>query len=134
MKIENWVKTGLWIGAIYDILLGVGIIFFLKPMSTLFDIPYPEYPIFPQTLGLFLIAMGILLIDTSRNPKAKLLIPTCAFSVRAFYLPLCIINIYFSDLPRLFLLIAFTDLITGFLFMIPLVIQYKDLFYRIFRN
>ncbi|MHA1236226.1 MAG: hypothetical protein ACTSQ9_01020 [Candidatus Hodarchaeales archaeon] len=58
----KFIKIGFLIGGIYDLLLGIGVLFFSDLMVDLFGITKPDNMIFVYISGLFLILVGYILI------------------------------------------------------------------------
>ncbi len=47
------------VGAIYDALLGLSIVFALRPLSHVLPIPFPSEPFYARMQGIFLIGLSV---------------------------------------------------------------------------
>ena len=120
----NLLKTSYLIGGIYDLALGLGIIFLRTLVLSLFKQKNPSIPVIADALGLFLVAYGYLLVIESRKDKPNIQIGATSAFVRIAYFIFVIYYIITSSVELLYVLLAFTDLGTG-LFICWSIISYE---------
>ena len=69
------------IAGIYDLILGFVTLFLTEYLSILLNIPVPNPLLFPQVSGLFLIALGYMLIYATKDIKKFAFIGLASFEL-----------------------------------------------------
>ena len=119
----KFIKIGFIIGGLYDIILGIGVIFFSDLMVELFSITKPNNMIFIYISGLFLILVGYILIyATFRNIEDFYFIGVGSFIVRISYFFIVILIWLTEGIEIAYVLVGCTDAITGFMILIPMLL------------
>ena len=123
----KYLKIGFLIGGIYDLLLGIGVLFFSDLMVDFFGIKKPDNMIFVYISGLFLILVGYLLIYTAnRNVEDFLFIGLGSCIIRFSYF-LIVVLIWLTDgIEIIYVLVGCTDALTGLLILIPILLIDKN--------
>ncbi len=116
----KFIKIGFLIGGIYDLLLGIGVLFFSDLMVDFFGIAKPDNMIFVYISGLFLILVGYILIYTAnRNVEDFIFIGLGSCIIRFSYF-LIVVFIWLTDgIEIIYVLVGCTDALTGLLILIP---------------
>ena len=99
------------VGAVYDALLGLGIVLFLHRLSQLLSIPYPGEPIYARMTGVLLIGLAIFYGFAAHQVDRSLRNVAGAILIRAlggFYL---IAYTLMGGVPKIFFLFGLVDLI-----------------------
>ena len=115
------IQISYLVGGIYDIFLGLGVILFRSMIISLFGQLEPNIPILADSLGLFLLAYGFLLIWESRNEQPNLQIGITSAFVRLAYASFVIYYLFFSTIEFLYIFLAFTDTITGLFILFEII-------------
>lgn len=120
----NLLKTSYLLGGIYDLLLGLGIIFLRSFILSLFKQKNPSIPVIADSLGLFLVAYGFLLLREAQKTHPNIEIGATSASVRIIYFVFVVYYILTSSIELLYVLLALTDLVSG-LFIFVGIVTYK---------
>jgi len=123
----KFIKIGFLIGGIYDLLLGIGVLFFSDLMVDLFGITKPDNMIFVYISGLFLILVGYILIYSAyRNVEDFLFIGLGSCIIRFSYF-LIALTVWLTDgIEVMYVLIGCTDVLTGLFILIPILLVDKN--------
>lgn len=114
----NILKTSYLIGGVYDLLLGLGILFLRNYLLTVAKQTIPNIPQISDALGLFLIAYGYLLLDESRQVMPQLNIGITSAIVRILFFIIVMLYFLFNHVEIIYISFAVTDFITGsFIFL-----------------
>jgi hypothetical protein len=118
----KYLKIGFLIGGIYDLLFGIGILFFSDLMVDFLGIKKPDNMIFVYTSGLFLILVGYILIYTAnRNVEDFIFIGLGSCIIRFSYF-LIVVLVWLTDgIEIIYVLVGCTDALTGLLILIPIL-------------
>ena len=123
----KYIKIGFLIGGIYDLLLGIGVIFFSDLMVEFFGITKPDNMIFVYISGLFLILVGYFLIYTAyRNVEDFLFIGLGSCIIRFSYFFIVIFVWLIDGIEVIYVLIGCTDAFTGLLILLPILMVDKN--------
>ena len=119
----KYLKIGFLIGGIYDLLLGIGVLFFSDLMENFLGIKKPDNMIFVYISGLFLILVGYILIYTAnRNVEDFLFIGLGSCIIRFSYF-LIVVFIWLTDgVEIIYVLLGCTDALTGLFILIPILL------------
>ncbi|MFX0209194.1 MAG: hypothetical protein ACFFDT_24635 [Candidatus Hodarchaeota archaeon] len=128
---DRYLKISYLIGGIYDILLGISVLFLADITSEFLDVPKPDPLIMSQIIGVFLIVVGYFLIVATYDISKFIFIGAGSCIVRFSYAFLTVIAWNNNDVEAAYLFLASTDLVTGLLLLIPLLmtegVSWKDL-------
>ena len=102
---------------VYDIILGIFSLFLTDYLAVLLNIPSPRPLIFPQISGLFLIALGYLLLYATKDISKFAFIGFASLIVRYSFVLIVILTILTQKIELIYLFIAFTDFLTGSLLL-----------------
>ncbi|MHA1513633.1 MAG: hypothetical protein ACTSRJ_06180 [Candidatus Hodarchaeales archaeon] len=123
----KFIKIGFLIGGIYDLLLGIGVLFFSDLMVDLFGITKPDNMIFVYISGLFLILVGYILIYAAyRNVEDFFFIGLGSCIIRFFYFAIVVIIWLTDDIELMYVLVGCTDALTGLFILIPTLLVDKN--------
>jgi hypothetical protein len=112
------IKLIFLIAGIYDIILGLMTLFLTDYLAVLLDTPTPSPLLFPQATGLFLIALGYLLIYALKDIKKYAFIGFASLFVRYSFVLIIILTVMTQTVEIIYLFIALTDFITGTLLLV----------------
>ncbi|MFX0150950.1 MAG: hypothetical protein ACFFAJ_09230 [Candidatus Hodarchaeota archaeon] len=115
-------KLAFLIGGIYDLILGIGVIFFSDLLVTLFNLTKPNNMLFVHLTGIFLIIMGYFQIYALQDVQKLAFIGFGAIIVRFCYAFIVFFSSFTIGIEQAYLLTALTDILTGLLLLIPLMI------------
>ncbi|MFW9995052.1 MAG: hypothetical protein ACFFD4_23645 [Candidatus Odinarchaeota archaeon] len=121
-KTDSWLKIAYLTAGVYDIVLGVGLVFLAKPFSLISGVSLPDSLIFVQVSGLFLITMGYFLIYSCRNPKNFVFVGVGSAFVRFSYVMIIILALLVGTIESAFVFLAATDGLTGLFILLVLVL------------
>ena len=116
----HYLKYAYIIGGIYDLLLGIALLFFNNLFISLFSIERPVPIIFAQTTALFLIATGYFLLYSSQDPAHFIFVGLGSIFVRFSYSLIVLESWVIGSVEPIYLLFAFTDSLTGIIIAVPL--------------
>ena len=119
---DRYLKMAFLIGGIYDILLGVPLLFFPDFTATLLNITKPEPLILPQITGLFLIIIGYFLIIATQDVRKLVFIGIGSVVIRLGYAALVIFTWMTLEIEMGYFLIAMTDTLTAIILLVPILL------------
>ncbi|MHA1991582.1 MAG: hypothetical protein ACXACX_15030 [Candidatus Hodarchaeales archaeon] len=125
------IKLIFIIAGIYDIILGLMTLFLTEYLAILLKNSVPSPLLFPQATGLFLLALGYMLIYATKDIKKYAFIGFASLFVRYSYVVIIILTTITQTVDPIYLLIALTDFITGTLLLATFFsneIDVKDFF------
>ncbi len=110
------------IGGVYDLVLGISILFFPDTLTAIFAVNKPDNMVFVYLTGLFLILVGYFLIYAAINDATKYIVIGMGSVLIRFSYALIIVVIFFIEgVESLYLLTALTDTLTGLMILIPIL-------------
>ena len=131
----KYIKYGFLIGGIYDLLLGIGVLFFSDLMVSFLGINKPDNMIFVYISGLFLILVGYILIYTSfRDVEEYIFIGLGSSIIRLSYFIIVTFIWLTEGIEAIYVLVGCTDAITGLMILIPIVLVDKSAFKKLWIN
>lgn len=119
---DRYLKIAFLIGGIYDLLLGVPLLFFPDFTATLLNVTKPEPIIWAQTIGIFLIIVGYLLLIATQDVRRLVFIGVGSIVIRLGYVTLVLFALMSSGIETGYALIAMTDTLTAIILLIPIVL------------
>lgn len=119
---DRYLKIAFLIGGIYDILLGVPLLFFPDFTATLLNITKPEPLILPQITGLFLIIIGYFLIIATQDVRKLVFIGIGSVVIRLGYAALVIFTWMTLEIEMGYFIIAMTDTLTAIILLVPILL------------
>lgn len=119
---DRYLKMAFLIGGIYDILLGVPLLFFPDFTATLLNITKPEPLILPQITGLFLIIIGYFLIIATQDVRKLVFIGIGSVVIRLGYAALVIFTWMTLEIEMGYFIIAMTDTLTAIILLVPILL------------
>ncbi len=114
---KNFLKISYVIGGVYDVLLGIGVLFFRNFLLTFIHESIPNVAQISDALGLFLIAYGYLLLDESQKSDPRINIGLTSALVRIIFFLSVVYYAVFYTVELLYIILASTDLLTGLLIL-----------------
>lgn len=117
-------KFSYQIGGLYDLLLGLGVLFLRNYLLTALKQTIPNIPQVTDALGLFLIGYGFLLLDESRQAFPRLNIGLISAIIRILFFIIVMLYVSFAQIEIIYILFALTDFLTG-LFIILGIFDYS---------
>jgi hypothetical protein len=108
------------IGGYYDLILGFALLLSSRQLVKIFNIEM-VINIFNELTGLFLLAIGFLLVVYAKNAMDSPFIGLSSVFVRFSFVILVILYSVFSKIHYLFIVFALTDFLTGLMILIPIV-------------
>ncbi|MFX0172917.1 MAG: hypothetical protein ACFE9L_13460 [Candidatus Hodarchaeota archaeon] len=119
---DRLLKLTFLIGGIYDLILGVGVIFFSDFLMAFFNLTKPNNMLFVFLTGVFLIVMGYFQIYALQDVQKLAFIGFGAIIVRLVYAIIIVFNSFTIGIEQAYLLTTFTDILTGLLLLISLML------------
>ncbi|MHA2366050.1 MAG: hypothetical protein ACXAC7_18975 [Candidatus Hodarchaeales archaeon] len=120
---DRFLKLAFLIGGIYDLILGINLLIFPDLSASLLNITKTDPEIMSQTNGLFLLAVGYLLIVASQDSRRLAFIGVGSCFVRLSYAFLVVIAlITIENFETGYLIVALTDTLTAIIILIPMVL------------
>lgn len=119
---DHYLKIAFLIGGIYDIILGISMIFLSDFIVRLLNITKPEPMVLPYTIGVFLIIIGYFLIIATQDVRRLAFIGAGSCIIRFGYAFLAVLAYFTQDLEAGYLLMASTDTITAIILLVPLLL------------
>ena len=111
--IMNLIKVSYFIGGLYDVLLGLGLLILRNLLSQLLGLkPVNSEPIV-DALSLFLIGYGLLLIVESSSLNPNLNVGYATIFIRVGFFLLILFNVIISQVEFFYIVCSLTDLLTG---------------------
>ncbi|MFW9856362.1 MAG: hypothetical protein ACFFFG_15015 [Candidatus Thorarchaeota archaeon] len=118
---DTYLRIGIIIGGIYDLVLGVSLLF-PDLTAPILSINKPNPEIYSHVVGLFLIAVGYLLLVSSQDVKRLAFIGVGSCFVRLDFVFLVVLSWLTIGIETGYLLLAMTDTITAALILIPMIL------------
>lgn len=120
-KLLSIIKYSLIIAGVYDLILATAIFVMYRILFELFNERIPQPLLIFQTIGLFLIFTGILLLFASKSPLEFYFIGLSSAVIRFIYF-LLVVVFYSSHI--IYLITSITDLLTGLGILIPYILYF----------
>ncbi len=122
-KDDQVLKTAFYLGGVYDLLLGVGLLFFPDLIVSILSITKPNNMIFVQLTGLFLLFAGYCLCYAGYfNVKKMTFIGLGMVILRFSYLIIAIIGVINKELELIYLVVGISDAIMALVLLIPIIL------------
>lgn len=122
-KDDQVLKTAFYLGGVYDLLLGVGLLFFPDLIVSILSITKPNNMIFVQLTGLFLLFAGYCLCYAGySNVKKMTFIGLGMVILRFSYLIIAIIGVINKELELIYLVVGISDAIMALVLLIPIIL------------
>jgi len=124
---DRFLKISFLIGGIYDLILGISLLFIPDIMINILDsinfsVSKPENMLFAQTSALFLIAVGYMLLYAAYYTPVKFaFIGMSSAIIRFGYTLVVLFTAFTKGVESGFLLTAMADLLTSLLLIFALV-------------
>jgi hypothetical protein len=119
-KIE-FLKASYLIAGVYDLLLGLFLIFLRNPFLHFINHKIPLIPILADSLGLFLLAIGFLLLSEIKKDEINIQIGLSSVFVRFSFSILVFYYFFFREIELLYIILAITDFLTGVLLLLSIL-------------
>ncbi|MFX0086726.1 MAG: hypothetical protein ACFFAU_13725 [Candidatus Hodarchaeota archaeon] len=122
-KDDRILKIAFFTGGFYDLILGVGVLFFSDPLILFFSLNKPNNMIFVHLTGLFLIFAGYCLIYSAHFDVLKMTFIGLGMVILRFsYFIISLIGILDQELELAYLLVGFSDAIMALVLLIPILL------------
>ncbi len=122
-KDDQVLKTAFYLGGVYDLLLGIGLLFFSDLVVSILSITKPDNMIFVQLTGLFLLFAGYCLCYAGYFDVKKMAFIGLGMVILRFsYLLIAIIGVINKELELIYLVIGFSDAIMALVLLIPIIL------------
>ncbi len=122
-KDDQVLKTAFYLGGVYDLFLGVGLLFFSDMVISFLSITKPDNMIFVQLTGLFLLFVGYCLCYAGYFDVKKMTFIGLGMVILRFsYLLIAIIGVINKDLELIYLVIGVSDAIMALVLLIPIIL------------
>lgn len=110
----NPLRAALFAGAIYDILVGLAIVFALRGLSQILPIPFPAEPLYARLCGVLLAGLGALYGAAAVTIPFSMASIYVAIAIRAAGgLFLLIVPFFDESIARFFAVFGAVDLFFG---------------------
>lgn len=119
---DRYLRIAFLIGGIYDILLGLPLLFFPDFTATLLNVTKPEPIILTQTIGIFLILVGYFLLIATQDVRRLVFVGVGSIVIRLGYVTLVVLVWLTSEIEMGYILIAMTDTLTAIFLLIPIIL------------
>lgn len=119
---DRYLAIAFVIGGIYDIMLGIGLVFFVDLLSEILDEPKPEPLIFAQVSGLFLIVIGYFLLYAAQNPRKLAFIGAGSVIARISYAIIVLSTWILDEISAIYLFFGLADTLTALLILLALLL------------
>lgn len=119
---DRYLKIAFVIGGIYDILLGVALLFFPDLTSTILNVSKPEPVILPQTIGIFLIIIGYFLLIVIQDIRKFIFIGVGSVVIRLGYATLVVLTWLTLEIEIGYFIVAMTDTLTAIILLVPIIL------------
>jgi hypothetical protein len=119
---NRYLKIAFFIGGIYDVLLGIPLLFFPDFTATLLNVAKPEPIIWAQTIGIFLIIVGYLLLIAVQDVQRLVFVGIGSIVIRLGYVILVLLTWMTTGIETGYILIAITDTLTAIIILIPIIL------------
>lgn len=119
---DRYLKIAFIIGGIYDLLLGVPMLFAPDLTASLLNVTKPDPIILPQTIGVFLIIIGYFLLIATQDVKRFVFIGVGSVVIRLGYAILVVLTWLTIEIEMGYVLAAMTDTLTAILLLVPILL------------
>ena len=117
---DRYLKTAFLVGGIYDILLGIPMLFLPDLTATLLNVTKPEPIIWAQTSGVFLIIVGYFLLIGTQDARRLAFIGVGWAVIRLGYATLTVLSWLTIGIEMGYMLVAMTDTLTAIILLVPI--------------
>ncbi len=118
----KFIRIGYFIGGIYDIILGLGVIIVPDLLISIFQINKPNTMVFVYSSGLFLLVVGYYLLYACFHDVTNYLFIGFGSSMVRLAFALIVLLLWLTEgIEAAYILIAFTDTLTGVLILLPII-------------
>ncbi|MHA2246706.1 MAG: hypothetical protein ACXADY_17315 [Candidatus Hodarchaeales archaeon] len=118
---DRYLRIAFLIGGIYDLILGISLLFFSDFLIELLNITKPDNMIFTKINGLFLITVGYFLIYARQNVRKLAFIGFGSAFIRFSYACIVLITWITQEIELVYLIVGITDGLTAIILLIPLL-------------
>ncbi|UCE12551.1 MAG: hypothetical protein JSV04_10180 [Candidatus Heimdallarchaeota archaeon] len=119
---DRYLRIAFILGGIYDILLGVPMLFVPDYTASLLNVATPEPIIWPQTIGIFLIIIGYFLLISTQDINKFIFIGFGSAVIRLGYAILVFLMWMTTQIETGYILVAITDTFTAILLLVPMIL------------
>ena len=119
---DRYLRIAFIIGGIYDILLGIPMLFLPDLTATLLNVIKPEPILWAQVIGLFLIIVGYFLLVATHDVRKFVFIGVGSALVRLGYATLVILSWFTIGIETGYILVATTDALTAIILLVPIIL------------
>jgi Na+-driven multidrug efflux pump len=121
LKNDQILQMAFLVSGIYDLFLGVGVLFFSDMLISIFGISKPDNMTFVLLTGLFLLFAGYCQIYAGYHDVKKMVFVGLGMVVLRFsYLILAVLGFFSGELEYAYLAIGLTDGIMAVVLLIPI--------------
>lgn len=122
-KDDRILQIAFYLGGIYDLILGIGVLLFSDLLVSIFRITKPDSMIFVQLTGLFLLFAGYCLIYAAYYDVKKMaFIGLGMVIIRFTYLLVALFGVISGELEFAYLLIGISDGFMALVILIPILL------------
>jgi hypothetical protein len=119
---DRLLKLVFLIGGIYDLILGIGVIFFSDFLIAFFNLTTPNNMLFVYLTGVFLTVLGYFQFYALQDVQKLAFVGFGAIVVRLFYAIIIVFTSFTIGIEHAYLVTAFTDVLMGLFLLIPLML------------
>lgn len=119
---DRYLKIAFLIGGIYDIIIGLSMLFLPDLTAILLNITKPEPVLWAQVMGLFLIIIGYFLLIATQDVRKFVFIGVGSVVIRLGYVALVILSLFTIGIEMGHILVATTDTLTAIILLVPIVL------------
>ena len=122
-KDDRILQIAFYLGGIYDLILGIGVLLFSDLLLSIFHITKPDSMIFVQLTGLFLLFAGYCLIYAAYfDVKKMAFIGLGMVIIRFTYLLVALFGVISGELEFAYLIIGISDGFMALVILIPILL------------
>lgn len=122
-KNDRILQVAFYLGGIYDLILGIGVLLFSDMIVAIFRITKPDNMIFVQLTGLFLLFAGYCLIYAAYYDVKKMaFIGLGMVIIRFTYLFVALFGVLSGELEFAYLLIGISDGFMALVILVPIIL------------
>lgn len=119
---ERYLAITFVIGGIYDIILGISLLFFVDLLSEILDEPKPDPLIFTQVSGVFLIVIGYFLLYAAQSPRKLAFVGAGSVVARLSYSIIVLSTWLLDEISIIYVFFGLTDALTALLILLALLL------------
>ena len=119
---DHYLRIAFLIGGIYDILLGVPLLFFPDLTATLLQVSKPDPLILPQITGVFLIIVGYFLLVATQDVRKFIFIGVGSAIIRLGFAALVVLTWLTLEIEMGYFTVAMTDTLTAIILLVPIIL------------